>query len=478
MNVDDLVRLAAEALKMPESMVRQSAEARSKATGRTVEELLGEWAGVDPASEAPPRAETPDAVPTPSADAPAPAVPAAPAAAPAAPSAPSAPAAPAAPPVDAADLLTKAAAAQGLPEAMTKRSAAARAKAEGKTLDEILAEWAGVELAAGGAAPAAAAAPAASEAEAPPAAAAAPASSEAQAPPAAAPAAPAVDAADLLAKAAAAQGLPEAMTKRSAAARAKAEGKTPEQVLAEWAGVEAPAAGAAPAAPAAPAVSPAAAAPAAAEAPAAEIEVIAEESGVTAAEAARRTERELVTPSGAFPRWLAALFVAVPMFAITYASFLPNGPNCGDAGSLGIDPVTGIAVNCDGSEFGQDEVDFFAIGAEVYGARCAVCHGPTGGGVASFPPFIDGALLETFPEGSCATHIEWVMLGSAGWPDPTYGANNKPVGGLGVVMPAFGTQLSEQELHSVVLYERVQFGGLPLEGVITDCGLDAEEEAG
>jgi mono/diheme cytochrome c family protein len=265
------------------------------------------------------------------------------------------------------------------------------------------------------------------------------------------------------------------MTKRSAAARAKAEGKTPEQVLAEWAGVEAPAAGAAPVAPAVPAAAPAAAeaaAPAAAEAPAAEIEVIAEESGVTAAGAARRPERELVTPSGAFPRWLAALFVAVPMFAITYASFLPNGPNCGDAGSLEVDPVTGIAVNCDGSEFGQDEVDFFAIGAEVFGARCAVCHGPTGGGVANFPPFIDGALLETFPEGSCATHIEWVTLGSAGWPDPTYGANNKPVGGLGVAMPAFGTQLSAQELHSVVLYERVQFGGLPLEGAMTDCGLD------
>jgi mono/diheme cytochrome c family protein len=357
---------------------------------------------------------------------------------------------------------------------MTKRSAAARAKTEGKTPEEILAEWAGVELAAGAAAPAPPAAEAAPAAAAPPATEAdAPSAAEAAAPPAAAPAAPAVDAADLLAKAAAAQGLPEAMTKRSAAARAKAEGKTPEQVLAEWAGVEVPAAGAVPAASAAPAA--AAAASPEAEAPPAEIEVIVEESDIPAAEAARAPERELVTPSGAFPRWLAALFVAVPMFAITYASFLPNGPNCGDAGSLEVDPVTGLAVNCDGSEFGQEEVDFFAIGAEVFGARCAVCHGPTGGGVASFPPFIDGALLETFPEGSCAIHIEWVTLGSAGWPDPTYGANNKPVGGLGVVMPAFGTQLSEQELHSVVLYERVQFGGLSLEGAMTDCGLDAEE---
>jgi hypothetical protein len=38
-------------------------------------------------------------------------------------------------------------------------------------------------------------------------------------------------------------------------------------------------------------------------------------------------------------------------------------------------------------------------------------------------------------------------------------------------MPTFGTQLTEQELHSVVLYERVQFGGLPLEATIAECGL-------
>jgi mono/diheme cytochrome c family protein len=455
MNIDDLVRLAAEALKMPESMVRQSAEARSKAAGRTVEVILGEWAGVDPSADAPPRPETPDA-PSP---AEAPTEPAPAAEAPAEPAPPAEPAA-AAPAIDAADLLARAAAAQGLPEAMTKRSAAARAKAEGQTVDEVLAEWAGVELSA---------APASEE----PAAPAEPAeSAPAPAPAAEAPAA-AVDAADLLAKAAAAQGLPEGMTKRSAAARAKAEGKTPEQVLAEWAGVEAPAATAEAAPVASSEAAPAATPAESPAAPAAQIEVIAEESEDAPVEPA--PVRELVTPSGALPRWLAALFVAVPLFAVTYASFLPNGPNCGDAGSLAVDPVTGIAVNCDGSEFGKEEVDFFAIGAEVYGASCAVCHGPTGGGIASFPPFIDGALLATFPDGSCDQHVEWVNLGSSGWPDATYGANNKPVGGSGAVMPGFGTQLSEQELRSVAIYERVQFGGVTLEGAIADCGLEVEE---
>ena len=60
---------------------------------------------------------------------------------------------------------------------------------------------------------------------------------------------------------------------------------------------------------------------------------------------------------GALPRWLAALFVLIPAFAIGYALFLPNGPNCGDAGSLAIDPVTGLAVNCDGSELPADTAE-------------------------------------------------------------------------------------------------------------------------
>jgi mono/diheme cytochrome c family protein len=465
MNIDQLVKAAAAAMNLPESMVRKSAEARAGAAGRSVEEILGEWAGVDPSAEAPPADEAPAAEPPAPAEQPAveqPAAEAAPADAEPAPAA--APASEA--PFDAADLLARAAASQGLPEAMVKRSAAARAKAEGKTTDEILAEWAGVELPAGGEAaapeqPAAAAPPAEPAAEEP-----------APAAPAAAPApVAAADTGDLLAKAAAAQGLPEAMVKRSAAARAKAEGKTTDEILAEWAGVEPPAASAA-----APAAAPAAAtAPAPAAAPAepaaADIEVIAESEEPEGPPTAEEPERELVTISGALPRWLAALFVAVPLFAVAYAGFLPNGPNCGDAGQLAVDPVTGVAVNCDGSEFGAEEPDYFAMGSQIFGVRCAVCHGPTGAGVASFPPFIDGALVSTFPDGTCAQHQEWVTLGSSGWPDPTYGATNKPVGGLRVLMPGFGTQLTEEEIASVVLFERVQFGGLPLESVQADCGL-------
>ncbi len=84
-----------------------------------------------------------------------------------------------------------------------------------------------------------------------------------------------------------------------------------------------------------------------------------------------------------------------------------------------------------------------------------------------------GAVLETFPEGACQSHIEWVTLESAGWPDDTYGAQNKPVAGG---MPAFGS-LTETELAQVVLYERVELGLADEEAAEADCGFGLVEEA-
>src|SRR3546814_4868500 len=49
----------------------------------------------------------------------------------------------------------------------------------------------------------------------------------------------------------------------------------------------------------------------------------------------------------------------------------------------------------------------------------------------------------------------WVRLGAAGWPEATYGANDAPKSG----MPAFAS-LTDAELAQVVLYERVEFGGV------------------
>ncbi len=271
---------------------------------------------------------------------------------------------------------------------------------------------------------------------------------------------------ELLAAAAAKMKMSEKMVQRSAEAKAKASGVSVESILAEWAGVEAPAAGSAPAPAAA---APAPAVPEAAAAPdGPEVEVIGE---AETAEVPPPTEPEpeAVVPAGALPRWLVALFLVVPAFALAYATFLPNGPNCGDAGRLGVDPVSGVAANCDGSAYGSVG-DPYTHGATVYAtAGCVACHGATGGGGANFPAFTGGALLATFPEGQCSMQVDWVTLGTNGWPDVTYGANKKPVGGSGATMPAWGSVLTADEIRAVVVYERVAFGGEDLATALTDC---------
>ena len=68
--------------------------------------------------------------------------------------------------------------------------------------------------------------------------------------------------------------------------------------------------------------------------------------------------------------------------------------------------------------------------------------------------------------------IDWVTLGTGGWPDPTYGDTAKPVGGGGV-MPAFGGVLTPEEIAAVVLYERVAFGGEDRAEAESTCVVDA-----
>ena len=157
--------------------------------------------------------------------------------------------------------------------------------------------------------------------------------------------------------------------------------------------------------------------------------------------------------------------VLVPILAVMYALSVPNGPDCGSSGQLRIDPVTGNAVNCDGSEYGSTEGNLLAIGQSIFEARCAACHGAAGGGGAG-PALNGGAVLTTFSV--CQEHILWVDLGSGGWEEPTYGDTDKPVGGFGQ-MPGFGGQLDEEELAAVSLYERVAFGGEDLEVAEAEC---------
>lgn len=342
-----------------------------------------------------------------------------------------------------------------MPASLVERSAGARAKATGRTTEDILREWAeeeGIEVGAV-AAPEPAAAP------------------ESSAVPAAA---AGLTGAALLDAVAEARGMPASLVERSAAARAKKAGGSTEDILRVWAAESGIDAGAAPAA--VPAAATPEAAPAAAvvaePSGAADVEVLEPTADVPAAGTADGTEG--ADPKRRYPFLLAAAMVLIPLFAVLYLVVVPNGPSCGSAGQLAVDPVSGEAVGCDGAAYGGGEVNSFAAGEEIYQATCAVCHAADGTGGAG-PAMTGGAVLATFPEDACVTHIEWVALGSVGWPEATYGANGKAVAGG---MPGFEASLTPQELAQVTLYERVAFGGEDLATAEAGCGLMAEDAEG
>jgi hypothetical protein len=302
-----------------------------------------------------------------------------------------------------------------------------------------------------------------------------------------------MDLEQLISRAAEALSWPAALVRRSVVARARAQGQTPEQLAAEWAGVDASevAAGAAPA-PAEPVAVEAAAPP---PAPVAEVavevvEAVEREEAEPAPEPEPEEEPEEVMVASAgiretkrisLPRWLAASFVVVPLVAVLYTAANANGPGCGNGGALAIDPATGVAENCDGTEFGSLGGNPLKLGAALYSAEasptCQSCHGTAGEG-GTGPALAGGAVLETFP--SCADHITWVALGTNRWRDevgPTYGATNKAVGGVGIMQSYEDAGLTAEEIAAVVLFERVNFGGQDRAEAEAECLGDSGGEA-
>ena len=312
-----------------------------------------------------------------------------------------------------------------------------------------------------------------------------------------------------LSAAAEALGIPESLVQRSAAARAAETGMTVDEVLAAWAGggsvagspaapsEEAPVESApaetseapadAPVEEAPPSPPPAVLPPSGGEMPTGPVTRSPVPAEVTAAEAAGLPEVITVPTAGirertnlAIPRWLAAVMLIIPAFALFALGGSATG-ECGEATELSTNVITGEVVNCDGTEFtgsgaGGGGADFIAMGEDVYQnvANCDGCHGAQGqGGVG--PGF--SGVVTTF--GSCTDHIEWVTLGSDGFQGEgrsTYGDTNKPVAGG---MPSFGSTLTEEQLASAVAFERARFGGADPAETLTDCGLaPAEGEEG
>ena len=321
-----------------------------------------------------------------------------------------------------------------------------------------------------------------------------------------------------LARAAEVLGAPEILVQRSAEARADADGVPVEEVLAAWAGGGAspsPSASAPAAAPepspvpaAAPAPSPVPAAtpepspaPTAAPEPspvptAAPAPVVAAPlpppSEVTTKEAvsfpvvvsvptARLTERT----SSTLPRWLAALFLVIPVIGLLYLAGNSARAGCVEGGvQLAVNRLDSTVANCDGSEFTGRAVDtagnVLAVGEAVF-ETCAGCHGANGeGGVG---PAL-AAVLSTFS--SCPDHIEWVTLATGGFQEAgiaTYGDLAATVGGGGF-MPGFATSNTAEEIAAVVAFERIRFGGADPDETLIECGLvqgeaeQAPQEAG
>lgn len=445
--MDELLKRVAELRGMPASLVERSAQARAEKTGSTLEAVLHEWAGE--ADSAQPDSAMDDRRQTTDDDREAPE------------SAPDDVAAPAEVTTD--HLVKLAADAKRMPPKLILSSATARAEHSGSSLEEVLADWAGVDL--GELRKQAAEAPSPISAQP---------QTEEEPKTAATTAAAALTMEELLEKVVEVKGMPAALAKRSAEARSKKTGEPVEAVLAEWAGVDVSPGSAAATTPPIEAADDTSQTAEDEPQPIAEAKVEATVEVIEASppEIDDSADEDIPVARGGYPRWLAAAFVLIPLLAVTYILVAPNGPDCGTAGQLLIDPATGQALNCDGSQYGVDAADYLAEGAALY-SQCVACHGADGSGGVG-PAFSGGAILATFPAGSCDQHIAWVGLGTAGWPDPTYGATDIPVGALGL-MPAFGGSMTDAQLAAVSLYERVEFGGQPLEDAEIDCGLVTPE---
>jgi mono/diheme cytochrome c family protein len=124
------------------------------------------------------------------------------------------------------------------------------------------------------------------------------------------------------------------------------------------------------------------------------------------------------------PYWAMPVLAALPLWGYVYVRTLEAPP--------------------------AGENDPLVLGDEIFASSCASCHGASGGG-GSGPAFVDGAVVETWPD--WRDHVMWVRLGDANWPGETYGAQPKTKTSSSG-MPSFAGTLTDQQVAQVVLHER------------------------
>lgn len=92
--------------------------------------------------------------------------------------------------------------------------------------------------------------------------------------------------------------------------------------------------------------------------------------------------------------------------------------------------------------------DYTALGTRVYAANCQSCHGADGSGVAGTFPALAGDPVVNGTDADAHIHIV------------LHGLTGKTIGGThyATQMPAFGSQLSDEEIAAVIDHERTSWG--------------------
>jgi mono/diheme cytochrome c family protein len=197
---------------------------------------------------------------------------------------------------------------------------------------------------------------------------------------------------------------------------------------------------------------PAAAAPADEPSPGAAVEAAAPTAAAKQAAAVPAKAAEPETPVPPYvqaslkrkkiPLWVMPVLIFIPVWAVIY--------------------IGGLSKAASGQPTQLEE------GANIYAARCATCHGSTGGGGVG-RPLSNGDVLKTFPD--ILGQLEFVHQGSAntGPKDTPYGDPAREGGQHltqsynGGLMPAFGEVLTGEQLLAVVRYEREVISGAKID---------------
>lgn len=162
---------------------------------------------------------------------------------------------------------------------------------------------------------------------------------------------------------------------------------------------------------------------------------------------------------GPVPVWTWVLIVGIVVWAVWYGlEYFPtppafaHTPTYAPAGSaLGAAQVASTTTSVHKPAVANQTAagfDYATSGAQVYTQNCASCHGESGAGVpGAFPPLAGDPIVN----GTDAdAHLKIVLHGLSG----------KTIGGTKYSgqMPAFATQLNDDQIAAVVDHERTSWG--------------------